>query len=281
MSSAFSSPVRYALAYAGSSVSIDCFDPAGAEIVSDLFPYAAEIDPLAATGSRYRMRTLENRDRLALYRGDQIIYLGESRGHLAEVLMGEVCRDLVTGSRTGVVYHAGLVERDGISLLLPGVSGAGKSTLTAWLCTQGWSYYTDELVYAEEGHPELFALVRPLSLKGDPHALLPSLQWAQLADSIWPSASGMLILPRGLNPQGDWRPLRPCRVLFGRYSIEEPPRVERLSPARTAFLLLQSLVNGPNLAGQGMQQAVSLARRLTGHEAVYDHLSQIHLLADQ
>jgi hypothetical protein len=280
MSSTCCSPIRFALAYAGSTVSIECLDQSGTEIVSYLFPHAAQIDPSSVDGSDFRIRALENRDRLALYRGDQIIYLGDSRGHLAEVLMGEVCRDLVIGSRGGVVYHAGLVERDAISLLLPGVSGAGKSTLTAWLCSQGWSYHTDELVYAEDGRSEMVALARPLSLKGDPRALLPELPWEELAGSVWPSASGVLIGPRGLNPRGDWRPLGPGRVLFGRYSAEEPQRVERLSPARTAFLLLQSLVNGPNLAGQGMQQAVALARRLAGHEIVYSHLSQLQLLAD-
>lgn len=279
MPSAFNSRVCYELVYAGSTVSIDCLDRAGTEIVSYLFPHATEINPSSTAVGRYRIRALENPARLALYRGDQIIYLGDSRGHLAEILLGEVCRDVVIGSRGGAVYHAGLVERDGSSLLLPGVSGAGKSTLTAWLCSQRWTYCTDELVYVEEGSSELVALVRPLSLKGDPRMLLPDLAWEKLTSSIWPSASGMLIAPSGLNPRGGWHPLAPCGVLFGRYSTEEHQRVERLSRARTAFLLLQSLVNSPNLANRGMQQAVALARRLTGYEVVYSQLSQLRSLA--
>lgn len=278
MSSRCAKGGRSALSFAGNTVTIDHADPESARIVPYLFPQAVAADPDSGGTANFRVRCLDGKGRLALYRGDQLIYLGESPGHLAELLMGETCRHLVEHSMGGVVYHAGLVTRDGVSLLLPGVSGAGKSTLTAWLCSQGWTYRTDELVYVPEGSNELIPLVRALSLNADSRAHLPTLRWDRLSDHIWPSASGLLIAAQALNASRDWGPLALSHVLFARYSAAEPPSVERLSTAQTAFLLLESLVNGQNLIDGGLKLTSSIARRMVGDRAVYSHLTQLESL---
>lgn len=276
MSSSSYRPDLYELSFADASVTVACLDRAGLEVLSFLFPSIATC-PQNGTQPDYRIRALAL-GRLALYRGDQLIYLGDSRGHLAELLMGEVCRDLVVQSSGGAVYHAGLVERDGVSLMLPGISGAGKSTLTAWLCSQGWHYHTDELVYVAKGGTEIAALPRALSLKDDPRSLLPDLAWAELESHTWASASGLLIAADGLNPHASEQRLSAGYVLFGCYSAGEPLRLEALSPAQTVLLLLQSLVNAPNLADSGTQVSIALGRELHGYQAIYSHLSELEAL---
>ena len=57
-----------------------------------------------------------------------------------------------------LLIHAGVVERGGQALLLPGVSGAGKSTLCALLASRGWRLLSDEI-----------AMVRPADGSILPH----------------------------------------------------------------------------------------------------------------
>ncbi len=277
MPSLSSSTFVYELDYAGTSVTVACPDRVGAEIVEFLFPSATGTVLDRGARPTYRIREL-GPGRLALYRGDQLICLSDSRGHLAELLMGEVCRDLVTHSKGGAVYHAGLVERGGIALLLPGTSGVGKSTLTAWLCAQGWVYHTDELVWVAEGTCGLIPLPRALSLKGDSREFLPDLFWARLERHIWPSRSGILISPRGLISQSDLCPLAARCILFGQYSPTTSARIERLSAAETCFLLLGSLVNAQNQADSGLHLSTAIASKVISYKAVYSQLSQLEKL---
>jgi HprK-related kinase A len=57
---------------------------------------------------------------------------------------------VATTAHQYLMLHAGVVERDGVTLLMPALPGSGKSTLCAALAYRGWRLLSDE-----------FALVRP------------------------------------------------------------------------------------------------------------------------
>jgi len=277
MSSASTSARLSVVHFAGNCVAIAHEQPVGADIVSFVFPRAKPSDA-SAQAADWGIRQLGDRSRLALYRQDQLIYLGPSPGALAEVLMGEVCRHLVTHSTGGAIYHAALVRHGARTLLLPGVSGAGKSTLTVWLCSRGCQYLTDELVYVREGTTLFEPLVRALSLKQDAQALVPDLPWNTMADSVWPSTSGVLVSPLALNPVGVTEAIQPADALFAVYHAGRAGSARPLLTAETGFLLLQALVNAPNLEDGGLRQTASLAQELHAQEVGYSHLSQLEPL---
>ena len=65
-----------------------------------------------------------------------------------------------------LVIHAGVLEKDGFGILLPGTPGAGKSTLCAALCLNGWRLLSDELALLDLRTGLCVPIPRPVSLKG-------------------------------------------------------------------------------------------------------------------
>jgi HprK-related kinase A len=64
-----------------------------------------------------------------------------------------------------LVIHAGVLEKDGSGILLPGTPGSGKSTLCAALCLSGWRLLSDELALIDLRTGLCVPLPRPVSLK--------------------------------------------------------------------------------------------------------------------
>lgn len=64
-----------------------------------------------------------------------------------------------------LVIHAGVLEKDGCGVLLPGTPGSGKSTLCAALCLSGWRLLSDELALLDLRTGLCVPLPRPVSLK--------------------------------------------------------------------------------------------------------------------
>jgi HprK-related kinase A len=66
-----------------------------------------------------------------------------------------------------LIYHAAVIERGGLAVILPGSPGAGKSTLTAALVNRGWRLLSDELTLLRPDTGMVDALARPINLKND------------------------------------------------------------------------------------------------------------------
>ncbi len=64
-----------------------------------------------------------------------------------------------------LLLHAGALERDGLTLLLPAMPGSGKSTLTAALSQRGWRLLSDEFGALDLGQGVFRALLKPIGLK--------------------------------------------------------------------------------------------------------------------
>ena len=275
MPSIWSDAQRRVVAYAGSTVVIEYHEARGARLIEALFRYAptlAEAPPSAT----YRLRWFEDSQRLALYRGDMLIYLGQSEGHLAELLLGETCRRLAEHGRGGVLFHAAALSRGGRGIMLPGAIAAGKSTLTAWLTVNGFGYLTDELVFVAQGRDEMQPLVRPLNLKRPSRAVLqPWVDWSALSPYLLASDESDLIPPERLNPDCDGRPLPLGAILFPHYLPDSPLVLRRLSSAQAGLELLQCLANAPNLPDQGFAEAARLARLAPAYTLTYSCFEQL------
>lgn len=64
-----------------------------------------------------------------------------------------------------LIIHAGVLEKDGCGILLPGTPGSGKSTLCAALCLTGWRLLSDELALLDLRTGLCIPIPRPVSLK--------------------------------------------------------------------------------------------------------------------
>jgi HprK-related kinase A len=68
-------------------------------------------------------------------------------------------------SNTHLLLHAGVVEKDGLAIVLPALPGSGKSTLVAALCARGYRLLSDEFGVVRLGDAMLLPLLKPIALK--------------------------------------------------------------------------------------------------------------------
>lgn len=61
--------------------------------------------------------------------------------------------------------HAGVLEKNGITLIMPAPPGSGKSTLCALLMQHGWRLLSDEHCLVDPHSGDIVPCVRPISLK--------------------------------------------------------------------------------------------------------------------
>jgi len=66
-----------------------------------------------------------------------------------------------------LLLHAGVLERDGMALVLPATPGSGKSTLTAALALRGWRLLSDEFGVCDIEQRRFKAMLKPVALKNE------------------------------------------------------------------------------------------------------------------
>lgn len=71
-----------------------------------------------------------------------------------------------------MMFHAGVVAKDGVGLIMPAMSGSGKSTLAAGLSYRGWQLHSDEFGLLDLETNELVPYPRAVSLKNQSIAVM-------------------------------------------------------------------------------------------------------------
>ena len=66
-----------------------------------------------------------------------------------------------------LLLHAGVVERDGLALVMPAMPGSGKSTLTAALSLRGWRLLSDEFGAFDLSRRQFLPVLKPVALKNE------------------------------------------------------------------------------------------------------------------
>jgi hypothetical protein len=212
-----------------------------------------------------------------LYRlqcAEQLLYRGPRPVHLIQALMQSLTEALTAHCRGQLVLHAaGLAHGQG-GLILCGESGSGKSTLAARLTASGFDFLTDELVAVSPDSGSMSGLARPLNLKPgaafiwQQHVAEPERERLPRLDD------GTVLLDPDLLRAGCVRAAAvPQFLLFPRYTPDAPFAAQRLSPTGALFVLLQRLINAPNLPDHGFAAATRLARQTTAYRLTYSDVN--------
>ncbi len=213
-------------------------------------------------------------DTFELWKGEILVGHDLSADRLFWRLMQEAVGSLIAHSCGQAVFHAGGVARDKQGIILCGDSGSGKSTLTAQLVSSGFDYLTDEIIAVRLKDEVLSGLPRPVILKGG-----SGLSWKEKVASEGREApetffSGETwIDPELFRGGGICRSARPRILIFPRYQTDQPFRVQPLSQAQAAFMLLQRLVNARNLSGHGFPFITSLSKKIRAYQVVYNEIT--------
>ena len=272
---------RREVSFGGSAVTVEYEGESAAWVVDFLYRY---ISPIHDTSPHVTYRVIEKERQLFLYRDDELLYAGNSKGAAADWLMGDSCHQLVERSRGGLLFHAAALARSGRSLILPGTIGAGKSTLTAWLAARGWAYLTDEMVYISSESGYFSAFTRPLNLKTPSRQPLTGLfDFDRPFEHMLLTPQGMLLSPALLNAalpdshceRAQFSKQSHALFVFPRYVPGGELELCSLSAAQTGLALMECLVNARNLPDHGFAQAARLARQSPGYTLRYGHFEQI------
>ncbi len=264
------------VSFAGSTVAIEYSSPRIAAIIDFLYqhaPAASDVPPHVA----YRAIPGVQPGAMALYRDDTLIYEGDSKAGLAELLMGDACYHLADRSRGGLLFHAAGLAWQGKGVILPGGIGAGKTTLAAWLTAKGLDYLTDELVFVPHGTDTVQAFTRPLNVKkGSRAALQAALPFGFEAHAahILTTAHADLIPPALLRPVKLSAPPLGL-IIFPRYLPDGEFALRPLSKAQAGLALMECLINARNLPGHGLPEIARLAQVAPAYKLSYANFDQI------
>ncbi len=202
----------------------------------------------------------------------------KDENNMANLLMGEVIYAMIDGVHSGLTLHAAAVAWKDKGIWLPGTSGAGKSSLSAWLCTRGFSYLTDELVHYPFGGRRFEAFTRPLNFKKHGLSVLSDL--LPETDNI-PGRDSLTGETVTMIQPGAFGPYQPTAVpelsllLFPRFEQEAALELEPMSPAQAGLQLMGCHVNARNLPGHGFTDVVKLCRQVPACRLTYGSFQQL------
>jgi hypothetical protein len=180
-------------------------------------------------------------------------------------------------SRTPLLaFHAAVVSRDGVTMVVPGGSGAGKTTLTVALLQRGWSYVSDEALALDWETAALVPYPRPMAVSdwtcgalglgtGSSDGVASGGEtWFSAAHldartSDWPAAPSLVVLPD--RRDGDVVLDRPHRAEALAALVPRAFTLHR-DPAR-ALELLGALCRGSDVVGLSYADPRAAADALT------------------
>ena len=259
------------VAFADTAIEIHCED---AELAVTLRQFFCHCDGLTDPRVIYRI-TRPQPNLWLTERSGQVIRQDMQNLDVLEGLMHDLVAQLITHTRGQAVFHAAGVEKNGRTALLVADSGAGKSSLTGWLVSQGFNYLSDEILAWDAATGQVSGLARPLVLKRGATALWQGwLSAAGRLERAAPFGNGTLWLdPDLIHPAAITRQAAPGLLLFPRFNRDSDFQCTRLSQAEAVFNLMQHLVNGPNLAGEGFETAASMAKACPAYRLEYGEFS--------
>lgn len=176
-----------------------------------------------------------------------------------------------------LLLHAGVLERNGRCVILPGEPGAGKSTLTAALMLSGWRLLSDELTVIDRRTRRIWPLARPVNLKNQSIKIIrttfPDAHFGSLAaDTHKGSVCHLKPTPDSVARLHE--PGRAAHVVFPRWQAGAETQ---LSPHPKADAFMQLASHGFNyslLGRDGFEIAAALVDACRCWDFRYSQLSE-------
>ena len=134
-----------------------------------------------------------------------------------------------------LLLHAGVVERDGLAVILPAMPGSGKSTLTAALAARGFRLLSDEFGVVRLSDGQALPLLRPVALKNESIDVIGRFAPRATIGPRFPKTrKGTVahLAPDALAIENRHVPARPALIVFPRYDknfdcVVEPEKRSR------------------------------------------------------
>ena len=175
-----------------------------------------------------------------------------------------------------LLLHAGVVERDGIALVMPATPGSGKSTLTAALSQRGWRLLSDEFGALDPESGTFRPLLKPVALKnGSIEVIRRFAPEAELGPEFPKTRKGTVVhLAAGAHAVARVHEhARPGMVVLPRWQAGSVTRWEPVPPETVFSALAFNAFNYVVAADAGFRAVVRLANQCLAWQLVYSDLN--------
>ncbi len=174
-----------------------------------------------------------------------------------------------------LLFHAGALERDGLTLLLPATPGSGKSTLSAALSLRGWRLLSDEFGAFDPASECFRSVLKPVALKNesidvirrfDPQATIGPKFPKTRKGTVAHLAAQMDAVKRRAEPA------RPGAIILPRWEAGSPTRWEPVPPHNAFSALAFNAFNYQLLGEIGFDAVLRIVRGCLAWQLVYSNL---------
>ncbi len=214
---------------------------------------------------------------------NNFVPLPESMG-LLSVEMG-MNWQVAFGCKTHVLFHAGVVERDGIGVVIPAISGSGKSTLSAGLAYDGWRFLSDEFGMLDVDTGLLYPYPRPVSLKNESIAVMKD--WVGDPEPFsreyegTPKGTICYLRPPVPSLENMHKPVRPRVVIHPVFNPNAKPSITPLTKTMAFFRLVRSSANYGDIGEAAFHALTKVAEETISCEITYSSLEEAIALVNQ
>lgn len=191
-------------------------------------------------------------------------------------MVGRNCNDLL-------LLHAGALERDGLTLLLPATPGSGKSTLTAAMSQRGWRLLSDEFGAYDPVADAFRAVLKPVALKNASIEVIRRFAPdATFGPSFPNTRKGTVAHLAARRDAVDRRheSARPGAVVLPKWQAGSPTRWERLGDHTLFPSLAFNAFNYGLLGAVGFHAVVHLVRTCPAWQLIYSDLDEALAIID-
>jgi HprK-related kinase A len=169
--------------------------------------------------------------------------------------------------------HAGVLEKDGVTLVLPAPPGSGKSTLCAMLMLRGWRLLSDEHCLIDPDTGMIVPCVRPISLKNRSVPLIQQLAGPnsvlEICDNTFKGTIGYLP-PTERSWDGIQTHGTPSYVIFPKYSrTPQQTLIARIPQSQLFMHLAINSFNYQVMAEVGFNVMARLVQQVEGLQLEY------------
>lgn len=176
-----------------------------------------------------------------------------------------------------LLLHAGVVEREGLALILPALPGSGKSTLTAALSHRGWRLLSDEFGAFDPPSGAFRAVLKPIALKNRSIEVIRRFATKAAFGPEFPGTrKGTVahLAPPQDAVAGRHIPAKPGAIVLPKWRAGSATRFEPLEENLVFPALAFNAFNYGLLGALGFQSVVGLVRQCPAWQLVYSDLDE-------